>query len=338
MVVTSRCLGYKPETLRNAGFQQYMLQDLTAEQIENFLEKWHSLTFAAAQAEEKGRKQARLKKAITESRAIRELAGTPLLLTMMAILNRNQDLPRDRVRLYEKASEVLLYQWDVGSKVHEQADLKYWQIDLGAKQTVLRKVAHHMQTNKSGQSGNIITKDDLERILTDYLKTLGVDRARAVAKIMIEQLRERNFVLCYLGEDQYAFVHRTFLEYFCASEFIYRFEKEKTLNADGLKALYGEHFQDEAWGEVLRLIAGMIEPRFVGEIIDYLLDQSGKLIKQEDVNHLLLAADCLSEVRSRSEISIAAERLFACLKNKVEEETPWACLDREAAIGRVISF
>ena len=44
---------------------------------------------------------------------------------------------------------------------------------------------------------------------------------------MIGQLRERNFILCYVGVDNYAFVHRTFLEYFCASEFVRQFEKEK---------------------------------------------------------------------------------------------------------------
>jgi predicted NACHT family NTPase len=39
------------------------------------------------------------------------LAGNPLLLTMMLILNRTEDLPRDRVRLYEKCAELLLHQW-----------------------------------------------------------------------------------------------------------------------------------------------------------------------------------------------------------------------------------
>ncbi|MEL6604081.1 MAG: NACHT domain-containing protein, partial [Cyanobacteria bacterium J06614_10] len=142
MVVTSRWLGYKAEALRNAEFAHYMLQDLNDEQIEDFLERWHGLTFTAGQKEERERKQGRLQKAIEESKAIRELAGNPLLLTMMAILNRSQELPRDRARLYERASEVLLYQWDVEEKLYEQEDLKNWQIDVRDKQAMLRKVAH----------------------------------------------------------------------------------------------------------------------------------------------------------------------------------------------------
>jgi predicted NACHT family NTPase len=72
-------------------------------------------------------------------------------------------------------------------------------------------------------------------------------------------LRKRNFILCflgydYLGNDYYGFVHRTFLEYFCAWEFVNRFGKH-TLTEEQLKTeVYEEHWQDESWHEVLRLI------------------------------------------------------------------------------------
>ena len=322
MVVTSRWLGYRAEVLRKAEFSHYMLQDLNDEQIEVFLEKWHGLTFAKGQQAERERKQGRLQKAIVESKAIRELAGNPLLLTMMAILNRNQELPRDRARLYEEASKVLLYQWDVEGKLYQQADLKHWQIDVRDKQAMLRKVAHHMQANEDGLSGNVISRDDLEEILTEYLKKRDVDRARPVARVMIEQLRERNFILCYLGADNYAFIHRTFLEYFCASEFVHQFEKERKLEKEDLKALYGEHFADEYWGEVLRLMAGMVEPRFVGEIIEHLLDRSvhpSEFFEEGEagINRLLLASDCLSEVRTCDEVTHISNLLLNKMKQEV---------------------
>ncbi|NJM61802.1 MAG: hypothetical protein HC849_18930 [Oscillatoriales cyanobacterium RU_3_3] len=53
-----------------------------------------------------------MQQAVEESRAIQELAGNPLLLTMMSILNRNQELPRFRAKLYEEAAKVLLHKWD----------------------------------------------------------------------------------------------------------------------------------------------------------------------------------------------------------------------------------
>ena len=64
---------------------------------------------------------------------------------------------------------------------------------------------------------------------------------------------------------------------------------------------------DESWHEVLRLIAGMIEARFVGEIIEFLMDIDGE---EEEFNNLFLAAECLGEVRNRKVIEEIDTRLY----------------------------
>jgi hypothetical protein len=147
------------------------------------------------------------------------------------------------------------------------------------------------------------------------LKSIEVSQARTVARLLIEQLRSRNFILCFLGADSYGFVHRTFLEYFCACEFVERFGKrglEGGLTLEELKTeVFGKHWQDESWHEVLRLIAGMIDTSFAGEIIDYLMALDGEA--QKFIN-LFLAAKCLSEVRNRAAIAATDSRLFDYLK------------------------
>ncbi len=45
VIVTSRIIGYKPQRLRDAQFRHFMLQDLESEQIEDFIYRWHELTF-----------------------------------------------------------------------------------------------------------------------------------------------------------------------------------------------------------------------------------------------------------------------------------------------------
>ncbi|HEY9675914.1 MAG TPA: HEAT repeat domain-containing protein, partial [Waterburya sp.] len=129
------------------------------------------------------------------------------------------------------------------------------------------------------------------------------------------QLRSRNFILCYLGADSYGFVHRTFLEYFCACEFVERFGKrglEGGLTLEELKTeVFGKHLQDESWHEVLRLISGMIDTSFAGEIIEYLMALDGKA--QKFIN-LFLAAKCLSDVRNRNAIATASALLLDRLK------------------------
>ncbi|RZM82453.1 NACHT domain-containing protein [Leptolyngbya iicbica LK] len=292
VVVTSRWLGYKAQTLRDAGFQHYMLQDLTDDQIAEFIERWHDQTFA--DGADKVRKQERLHKAIRESKAIRELAGNPLLLTMMAILNRHQELPRDRPELYNQASRVLLHQWDVERNLIEQK-LDPVTIDYRDKQAMLRKVAFHMQSGEAGLAGNIISAQDLEAILTDYLKSIDVEQPRDVARRMIQQLRTRNFILCYLGADNYAFVHRTFLEFFAAWAFVWEFKETQTITFEELRdQTFGAHWQEESWQEVLRLIAGMLNVTFAEEIIQFLLDRDDR---SEDYKYLFLAAECLTEIR-----------------------------------------
>ncbi|WP_442944428.1 NACHT domain-containing protein [Nostoc sp.] len=130
VIVTSRIIGYKPQRLLNAEFRHFILQDLDSEQIQDFIYRWHELTFT--DAVDKVRKRERLQRGIEASKSITELAGNPLLLTMMAILNRNQELPRDRAELYNQASRVLLHQWDVERVLIEDKRLDPKTIDYNA--------------------------------------------------------------------------------------------------------------------------------------------------------------------------------------------------------------
>lgn len=306
IVVTSRVIGYKAQRLRDAGFSHFMLQDLDEKQIEDFIQRWHERTYQ--NEGERNHKRERLRKAVEGSKAIRELAGNPLLLTMMAILNRNQELPRDREELYNQASRLLLHQWDVERQLEDEK-LDPMAIDYRDKQAMLRRVAHKMQASEKGLAGNIIEARELEGILTEYLKEIEVGDARTVARLLIQQLRERNFILCSLGADYYAFVHRTFLEYFCARAFVWEFKETRALGLENLKReVFERHWREEAWHEVLRLICGMLDARFVGEILGVLMEQEGEA---EKFGNVFLAASCLLEVRERGRIASVDEALRA---------------------------
>ncbi len=196
--------------------------------------------------------------------------------------------------------------------------------DYKDKQAMCRQIAYFMQSNEKGLAGNIISEEDLETILRSYLTTIGVNNSREIAKVMIHQLRHRNFMLCSLGvigqEGHYGFVHRTFLEYFCASAFIEKFGKRGLrdgLTIDKLTTeVFGKHWHDKNWHEVLRLICSMIEPKFAGEIIDYLISLNSKK-NQDKYLCLLLAADCLNEVRNRHEIKNTDKQLLDRFKQLI---------------------
>ncbi|MBN1341848.1 MAG: NACHT domain-containing protein, partial [Phycisphaerae bacterium] len=300
IIVTSRVIGYKGEDLRKAGFRHVMLQDLDDDQIASFLDKWHRDTYRPHEAGPE--KQRQLAQAIADSRAIRELAGNPLLLTMMAILNRHQDLPRDRAQLYEQCARLLLHQWKVEEALRgdPDANLRTASLDFRDKQTLLRRVAQGMQTSDAGLAGNVISGQRLQDVLTEGLEALGHQPpdSRIIARALIRHLRERNFILCFIGANSYAFVHRTFLEYFCADDLRHRFESERTIAEDDLwRNVYAPHWTDEIWHETLCLLGGMISPAVLAGIIEHLLNEKDQ---DQTCLNVFLAARCVGEVRSRA--------------------------------------
>jgi hypothetical protein len=127
------------------------------------------------------------------------------------------------------------------------------------------------------------------------------------------------------------------LEYFCAVEIVNRFEKQRTLSFEQLRdEVFGQHWQDETWHEVLRLICGMIDAKFAGELIEFLMSrelelkqvQSGTsfstfgrhVICEERIKNLLIAADCLNEVSNRQAICDIADNFLLIFKAEIENE------------------
>jgi hypothetical protein len=300
VVVTSRIVGYEAERLQAAGFAHAALQDFDDTQVKDFLSRWHAI--AEDDPNERTRLQSRIERAISESAAIRELAGNPLLLTMMAILNRNQELPRDRVELYREASRVLLHEWDASRA------LPVDEFARQEKEALLRQLAVDMQQLPGGLAGNLIDRDRLLERFRKFLAGIGIQDSYQKALSLVDQLTKRNFILSYAGADRFSFVHRTFLEYYCAAGFIERFEKKQELTLEQLKTeVFGKHWQDEKWREVLRLIAGMLDEKKAEEIILYLMSLDGS---KDGYRNLFLAAWCLSEVRNRRAVQTTSDALF----------------------------
>ncbi|MDC0835333.1 HEAT repeat domain-containing protein [Geitlerinema sp. CS-897] len=338
VVVTSRPIGYDDYILRNAEFQHVMLQDFEDDQIEAFSQQWHKQVYLNDEPE-RAEKQERLARAIETSTPIRLLARNPLLLTLMAILNRYQELPRDRSELYGEAARLLLYQWDDEVKKLSQEQLSQEgrllaQLDYCDKEKILQRLAFYMQTNCNKLSGNTIDKETLESLLSEerVIRRFNTNPL-TLARKLIEQLHARNFILCHIGNDYYAFVHRTFLEYFCAQELASRFNCRDSPNAkNAIKAgelieLYRRHWKHTDWHEVLRLLINLIPVGFSGQAIEALLEQ--KIYNNEnDFSQsiaLLLAAECLEDLRENFEIEDIAKKTDEILKVLLEEIDATLC-------------
>jgi HEAT repeat protein len=324
VVVTSRVVGYRPRIFRDAGFVQYTVQDLDRNKIDTFLRRWYELALNDRPAAVEMRRE-RLTRAIKDSAPIRELAGNPLLLTILAIIGKHQELPRERWKVYDHAAGVLVQHWDVNKHlVDEEIDADVIRED--DKKELLRKLAIRMQEGSHGFAGNSLVEADLYQDIESYLIErfqYEPAKAAAISTAMVKQLRERNFIFARYGVGVYGFVHRALLEFFSASDIVNRFEKARTLSEDTLvEQVFVSRSEDPAWAEVLRLIVGMVDAMVAARLVDRLLASSGthrsSALDRRPLAAVALAAQCIAEIRNVNAAATAAGRTLDAIIELLE--------------------
>jgi hypothetical protein len=314
VVVTSRIVGYSRRMFTESGFEHYTLQDLDGDQINEFLGRWYpepspELNDTAGS----DLIRHRLVDAVQRLPSLRELAGNPLLLTILAIIGRHRVLPRDRRILYEHVTDVLVENWGEHRKFDQPENL-----DLQDKKAMLRQLAFYMQSSPRTLLANYIGQDDLKSVFEEYLlgrRTMPPAEARSLAQLMIGQFRERNFILSRYGLDIYGFVHRTFLEFFCAEAIVGKFKHDQQWRMPELRREFLEHWADPSWREVLRLVAGSLHESHTAELIMMLVTEVNTSWPPGDFEHppwnLALAVQCLGEANTLHEdLAAPAEALL----------------------------
>ena len=310
VIVTSRPHGYHEGILRPAGFAHYRLQDLDRTQKENFTRAWFSRVFPN-DPKNANQRIDRVLSSVDRSPSVRWLAGNPLLLTIMCLIARERELPEERAEFYEQCLDVLVHQWDVNRHLQTD-DLAF--LTVYRKKELLRQIAFKMQASQAGLRGNFIAEEELLQITQQWFEEtyeLSGKDAALTSQRMIEGLWQRNYVLCPRGPKLYGFLHRTFMEFLTATEYVRRFEKTEDFTLDKLNAVFREHGNEPAWSEVLRLICGEIGDEFADRLIRTLLTlkefPTDRLTEENQPNHLVLGIRCMSELRGLSKMDALGE-------------------------------
>ena len=293
IVVTSRIAGYDRTGLGLAGFEHYTLMPLTLGHIRNFADQWYRYYTL----EGTGRTPQGLVQRIVESPRLLDLAGNPLLLTMMAVIYKDRDLPNERWRLYERCAETLLEDWDVGKGIEDEDFKLKVSIRTAQKSEMLQQVALYMlEHSQLGSELNAIAYAPLQRILAGYLTDKyqrSQGDAEAIAVDILRHLMERTYVLAGIGERIFGFVHRTFMEYFAACRCMAQFNARRSdfgwLNDD----IFGAHWQQPEWEEVLLLLIAMLHDQ--GTPIRDVVQHLRGATSAGPPFHVAFAARCLGE-------------------------------------------
>lgn len=332
IVVTSRVIGYRRAALDKAGFRHYMIQDLTMSQIEEFTERWYTVV-CPGEPELAARLHQRMTDAVHASRSVRDLAGNPLLLTILSIIGRRRQLPRKRLYVYEQAVNLLVARWDQDVKIlpdPAQADMQI--IDEDDRWTFLRLLARRMQEGADGAAGNYIHGEDLEALFTAHLEQrysrLPKERVVLAARGMIRQFRERNFILSRFGDEVYGFVHRAFLEYLAADDIARRYQRDHEWGEEELiREVFEVRARDPAWHEVLLLLVGKLGERDAGRVVDALLRLHSEDVWRGRHDMLALAVRALAEVDRVDRLAPQNDAVVDALIDLLERKLSWTALN-----------
>lgn len=179
-----------------------------------------------------------------EHKATRELAKTPLLLTLICILFLKQgEFPTKRATLYDRAVSTLLSEWDASREIVRQQP--YRGLDLKCKEVMLAEIAYSnfIANNLFFQQGEI--SKQIEKILMEML----TDEKRINGRDVLRAVEEQHGLLVNRYDDIYSFSHLT-LQEFLTTKHIF----ENNLDLTNMVA---QHLCDQRWREVFLLLAGL---------------------------------------------------------------------------------
>jgi formylglycine-generating enzyme required for sulfatase activity/energy-coupling factor transporter ATP-binding protein EcfA2 len=287
VVVTCRTRAFGDELRARLGWPVETIDAFSLGQVRHFVPAWYGELVARGQItqDQAERLSASLLGSITTSPKLTEMARTPLLLTMMALVLFNKgELPRDRPQLYERILDLLLGQWDKvreGASLSEAIGLPDW--DSTRFQPLLDQLSYQAHLAGSSTDGRgRLARGELYMALIDFFKAAQVPSPGDAALAWLDYVEQRSGLLAPDGADSYVFAHLTLQEH-CAGRHI-------ALNSENPVALAMSHRADDRWREPLFLGAGLMPPAVLNSLLADLIDGDGKE-RSRWYRDLILAAE-----------------------------------------------
>ena len=178
--------------------------------VRSFVHNWYALRDGEAH---KAGRAADLVEAIRRDKSLRRLARIPNVLALMALVHRMEaTLPHERAVLYRHIAEAHLESTDKHRGISESAG------DLPRKKMWLARVGFEMQCRREhdAESEMVASCDDVQHWIHSEM-----ERSKAIVDVptpaeFLSFVGRRSGLFVPRGDDQYAFSHLSFQEYFAA--------------------------------------------------------------------------------------------------------------------------
>ena len=321
-LVTSRPVGYNLAPLSTQTFCEAQIQPFDDGQIHLFLEHWytHVLRLLPLSSDDQEELET-LYSALKGNQRLHSLAENPMLLTVITALHRYERLPDRRILVYDRCADLLLESWaKLKGTTARWINLKLSKEDQYAcvahlgfilhKRPQERQKDHTNEDEEETTSTDDLASDvplkfmlrEIEVFLQSQNLFPSTAEQHAQAKRFLELIQEEAGLIVERGSDEdgeplYAFVHRTFQEYFAAADVYERYqqEEEPAIISEFLR----EHMHDPHWREVILLLLGKLKRKPATAQLRLILDgkiqshrsQYTDVLKQD----LFFICDCLTE-------------------------------------------
>jgi len=276
-VLTSRVVGYRAVRPSAEDLVECTIIDFEEDEIEEFVGHWTNALEKQAQGNtpiaradaETDRRE--LLDAIQQNPGVRQLASTPLLLTILALMKRQGvSLPERRVQLYDQYVTTLLSTWNRARSLSGRAPGR----DLDEIQTVRILAPLALWMHEVSPGVGLVGSEEMRRKLEELFAERGDASPHQSARQFLMDVREHAALLLERGPGEYGFIHLTFEEYLAAVALALKGQGDSAPIIEILSAHVGE----QAWREVTLLTIGYLGirqqlPKVSGEVVEALVSK-----------------------------------------------------------------
>lgn len=232
---------------RFEGFTEVEIADFERWQVEKFSKQWF-------EANSKSELAGKFLTKLFENSAVKELATSPLLLTILCCtFDENYSFPKNRHVLFEEAIDVLVRRWDASRRI-DRDPIFSDKLSKSRKLTLFGEMAYRgfeQSPPKFVWRGN-----EIENFIRDFIRDIPgikLDELDIDTKKVVNALEAHHGLLVEQAANLYSFSHLTFQEFF-AAEYLSQ-QQDPNL----IFQIIDKRLTNRQWREIFILMTGRLQ-------------------------------------------------------------------------------